>query len=111
MDPLFLGLRHVALNVKDVRQSLEFYSTVLGMRLEWMPDGENAYLTSGPDNLALHQLPTGAEPGRVQNPPSYWLCGTPSGRRGSMGGSRAEGRHRFGRRAKNTPGRREVLLL
>src|SRR5438105_15915065 len=66
MDPLFLGLRHVALNVRDVRKSLEFYSNVLGMRLEWMPDEENAYLTSGQDNLALHQLPKGTEPGPVQ---------------------------------------------
>ena len=66
MDPLFLGLRHVALNVRDVRRSLAFYSTVLSMKLEWMPDEENAYLTSGHDNLALHQLPKGSEPGPVQ---------------------------------------------
>ena len=66
MDPLFLGLRHVALNVRDVRKSLAFYSEVLGMNLEWMPDAENAYLTSGHDNLALHQLPQGREPGPVQ---------------------------------------------
>ena len=58
MDPLMglMGLRHVALNVRNVRRSLEFYSTVLGMKLEWMPDEQNAYLTSGQDNLALHQL-------------------------------------------------------
>src|SRR3954467_13332147 len=66
MDPHFMGLRHVALNVRDVRRSLNFYSTVLGMKLEWMPDEENAYLTSGQDNLALHQLPKGSEPGPVQ---------------------------------------------
>ena len=66
MDPLFLGLRHVALNVRDVRKSLEFYSKVFGMELEWMPDEENAYLTSGQDNLALHKLPAGSEPGAVQ---------------------------------------------
>lgn len=66
MDPLFLGLRHVALNVRDVQKSLSFYSRILGMKLEWMPDAENAYLTSGHDNLALHQLPKGSEPGTVQ---------------------------------------------
>jgi catechol 2,3-dioxygenase-like lactoylglutathione lyase family enzyme len=66
MDPLFIGLRHVALNVRDVRRSLEFYSTVLGMKLEWMPDDQNAYLTSGQDNLALHQLPPNDVPGSVQ---------------------------------------------
>jgi catechol 2,3-dioxygenase-like lactoylglutathione lyase family enzyme len=66
MDPMFMGLRHVALNVRDVRKSLEFYSSVLGMKLEWMPDEDNAYLTSGSDNLALHKLPPGAEPGQAQ---------------------------------------------
>ena len=66
MEPLFLGLRHVALNVRDVQKSLEFYSKVLGMKLEWMPDEDNAYLTSGQDNLALHKLPPGVEPGKIQ---------------------------------------------
>jgi len=66
MEPLFLGLRHVALNVRDVQRALDFYSKVLGMKLEWMPDQDNAYLTSGQDNLALHKLPPGAEPGKVQ---------------------------------------------
>jgi catechol 2,3-dioxygenase-like lactoylglutathione lyase family enzyme len=66
MDPMFMGLRHVALNVRDVRKSLEFYSSVLGMKLEWMPDEDNAYLTSGSDNLALHRLPPGTEPGQAQ---------------------------------------------
>jgi catechol 2,3-dioxygenase-like lactoylglutathione lyase family enzyme len=67
MDRIFLGLRHVALNVRSVAKSVEFYSAVLGMKLEWMPDPENAYLTSGHDNLALHQLPEGSEPGPVQS--------------------------------------------
>jgi catechol 2,3-dioxygenase-like lactoylglutathione lyase family enzyme len=69
MDPgteELMGLRHVALNVRDVRRSLEFYTTVLGMRLEWMPDEENAYLTSGQDNLALHQLAKDAQPASAQ---------------------------------------------
>jgi catechol 2,3-dioxygenase-like lactoylglutathione lyase family enzyme len=66
MDPLLMGLRHVALNVRNVRRSLDFYSAVLGMKLEWMPDEQNAYLTSGQDNLALHQLPAGSEPAAVQ---------------------------------------------
>jgi catechol 2,3-dioxygenase-like lactoylglutathione lyase family enzyme len=66
MQRLFLGLRHVALNVQNVRRSLEFYSNVLGMKLEWMPDEANAYLTSGKDNLALHQLPPDSRPGPVQ---------------------------------------------
>ena len=66
MEPLFLGLRHVALNVRDVEKSIHFYSTILGMEVEWRPDSDNAYLTSGQDNLALHKLPAGAQPGKVQ---------------------------------------------
>ena len=52
---LWLGLRHVALNVRDVAKSVEFYSTALGLKLEWQPDADNAYMTSGQDNLALHR--------------------------------------------------------
>src|SRR4029078_4831754 len=67
MDPtMFLGIRHVALNVRNVRRSLDFYSNVLGMKLEWMPDEQNAYLTSGQDNLALHELPADSQVGGVQ---------------------------------------------
>ena len=66
MNPGFVGLRHAALQVRDVARSQAFYTGVLGMRLEWKPDPENAYLTSGTDNLALHQLPPGTEPGEIQ---------------------------------------------
>ena len=66
MHPGFVGLRHAALRVRDVDRSQAFYTDVLGMRLEWKPDPENAYLTSGTDNLALHQLPAGTEPGEIQ---------------------------------------------
>lgn len=50
-----LGLRHVALNVFDVEQCARFYTDVFGMRIEWQPDADNIYLTSGNDNLALHR--------------------------------------------------------
>jgi catechol 2,3-dioxygenase-like lactoylglutathione lyase family enzyme len=60
MDPQFLGLRHVALNVRDVQKTRRFYCDVLGMQLEWMPDPDNVYLTSGQDNLAIHKMPEGA---------------------------------------------------
>ena len=66
MEPPLLGIRHVALNVRDVQKSLKFYSNILDMKLEWMPDPENVYLTSGQDNLALHKLPEGTAPGTNQ---------------------------------------------
>ena len=50
-----LGLRHLALNVANVATAVEFYVSVFGMRVVWQPDLENAYLSSGCDNLALHQ--------------------------------------------------------
>ena len=62
----FLGLRHAALRVRDINRSLEFYRDVLGMELEWMPDADNVYLTSGSDNLALHSMQPGHEPGPSQ---------------------------------------------
>lgn len=49
------GLRHVALRVTDVERSKRFYSEVFGMRVVWQPDPDNAYLSSGCDNLALHR--------------------------------------------------------
>jgi catechol 2,3-dioxygenase-like lactoylglutathione lyase family enzyme len=49
------GLRHLALNVVDVSASVEFYSSLFGMRVVWQPDPDNAYLSSGCDNLALHR--------------------------------------------------------
>ena len=50
-----LGLRHLALRVRDVRAAREFYVGVFGMRVVWEPDAQNVYLTSGCDNLALHE--------------------------------------------------------
>jgi len=50
-----LGMRHVALFVQDMDACLHFYIDVLGMKLEWQPDPDNYYLTSGTDNLALHR--------------------------------------------------------
>ncbi len=51
----FGGLRHVALSVKDLDACERFYVGVLGMQVEWRPDADNLYLTSGADNLALHR--------------------------------------------------------
>src|SRR5262245_61822682 len=57
-----LGLRHLALNVEDVERSVEFYVSVFGMRVVWQPDPDNAYLSSGSDNLALHKASAPAPP-------------------------------------------------
>jgi catechol 2,3-dioxygenase-like lactoylglutathione lyase family enzyme len=50
-----VGLRHLALRVKDPQVSKRFYCDVFGMHVVWEPDPENVYLSSGPDNLALHR--------------------------------------------------------
>ena len=40
----------------------QFYMDLLGFDVEWEPDADNVYLTSGTDNLALHRAsPEGAE--------------------------------------------------
>ena len=58
--PPHLGLRHVALHVRAFEAVRGFYVDVLGFRVEWEPDGDNVYLTSGTDNLALHRASAGA---------------------------------------------------
>lgn len=50
-----LELRHLALKVHDIEKEVEFYTGILGMRVDWQPDKDNVYLTDGSDNLALHQ--------------------------------------------------------
>lgn len=52
-----LGLRHLALNVRDPQASKKFYCDCFAMRVVWEPDPDNVYLSSGPDNLALHKNP------------------------------------------------------
>jgi catechol 2,3-dioxygenase-like lactoylglutathione lyase family enzyme len=52
---VLLGLRHVALRVKDPQASKRFYCESFGMQVVWEPDSDNVYLSSGTDNLALHR--------------------------------------------------------
>ncbi|MGD9164420.1 MAG: VOC family protein [Chromatiales bacterium] len=54
-----LGMSHVALHVRDMAASERFYVDLLGMAVEWRPDPDNLYLSSGPDNLALHKASAG----------------------------------------------------
>lgn len=51
------GLRHLALNVRDPQRSKQFYADCFRMKVVWEPDPDNVYLSSGPDNLALHKNP------------------------------------------------------
>jgi len=51
------GLRHLALKVTDLARSRKFYEEFFDMKVVWEPDPENVYLSSGLDNLALHQIP------------------------------------------------------
>ena len=49
------GMHHVALNVEDLAACEHFYVNLLGMHVEWRPDANSLYLSSGSDNLALHK--------------------------------------------------------
>lgn len=60
------GMRHVALFVECFDECVEFYTQLLGMSVEWEPDGDNIYLTSGNDNLALHRFKGEDRPPAVQ---------------------------------------------
>ncbi|MGB7220768.1 MAG: VOC family protein [Vicinamibacterales bacterium] len=63
--PSHAGLRHLALNVRDLSAMKAFYVDLLGFVVEWEPDPDNVYLSSGIDNLALHRsasLTTGRAP-------------------------------------------------
>jgi|GEM_PF-3533404 catechol 2,3-dioxygenase-like lactoylglutathione lyase family enzyme len=53
--PKTLGLRHVALQVNNLKLCVEFYTEIIGMRLELQTEGY-AYLTTGDDNISLRQL-------------------------------------------------------
>jgi len=63
--PAHLGLRHLALNADHLEEMKSFYVDLLGFSVEWQPDADNIYLSSGTDNLALHRatpLMTGRAP-------------------------------------------------
>jgi len=53
--PAHLGLRHLALNAHRLDAMKRFYVDLLGFEVEWEPDPDNVYLSSGSDNLALHR--------------------------------------------------------
>jgi catechol 2,3-dioxygenase-like lactoylglutathione lyase family enzyme len=51
-----LGIRHVALFVKELETAVDFYTRIMGMKIEWQPDVNNVYLTNGGDVFALHRV-------------------------------------------------------
>jgi catechol 2,3-dioxygenase-like lactoylglutathione lyase family enzyme len=65
--PQPIGLRHLALRVRDVRASEEFYCGLLGFEIEWRPDPDNLYLKLGADSLALHHEGFQAGPGALHH--------------------------------------------
>ena len=69
------GLRHLALRVRDVQAAARFYRETFGMRVVWEPDPQNVYLSSGSDNLALHEDAGAGSGGALDH--LGFLVGTP----------------------------------
>jgi len=69
--PTHAGLRHLALNATNLEAMKHFYTELLGFAVEWEPDPDNIYLSSGLDNLALHRSgsasPGAAAPGALDH--------------------------------------------
>jgi catechol 2,3-dioxygenase-like lactoylglutathione lyase family enzyme len=61
--PPLLGIRHVAVFVPDLGLAEQFWVKVMGYVVEWRPDPDNVYLSSGSDNLALHRSALEEAPG------------------------------------------------
>src|SRR5450830_643489 len=51
-----IGIRHVALFIKELEVAVDFYVNVMGMQIEWQPDPDNVYLTNHGDVFALHRV-------------------------------------------------------
>jgi catechol 2,3-dioxygenase-like lactoylglutathione lyase family enzyme len=58
--PALLGIRHVALFVRDLEAAERFWTGTMGYDVEWRPDPDNLYLRGGNDNLAMHRAAPGA---------------------------------------------------
>jgi catechol 2,3-dioxygenase-like lactoylglutathione lyase family enzyme len=59
-------MRHIALKVTDMVRSKKFYQDMLGMEVVWEPDPQNVYLSSGCDNIALHEVSQSFATGAVE---------------------------------------------
>lgn len=65
--PATLGLRHVALRVRDLPAVERFFVELLGYRVDWRPDAENVYLVRNVDNVALHHAAVASGPGMLDH--------------------------------------------
>jgi catechol 2,3-dioxygenase-like lactoylglutathione lyase family enzyme len=65
--PPALGLRHVALRVRDLEAAERFFVGLLGYRVEWRPDRDNVYLARHADNVALHRVEAAPGPGLLDH--------------------------------------------
>ena len=65
--PPKLGIRHVALYVRDLAAAERFWIDVMGYAVEWRPDPDNVYLCGHRDNLALHRGTPELENGRLDH--------------------------------------------
>jgi catechol 2,3-dioxygenase-like lactoylglutathione lyase family enzyme len=65
--PTHAGLRHLALNATNLDAMKQFYVELLGFAVEWEPDADNIYLSSGLDNLALHRAAAPVAPGALDH--------------------------------------------
>jgi len=56
--PGLLGMRHIALYVEAARfdATIGFYRDAMGLDVDWQPDPDNVYLSSGRDNVAIHRV-------------------------------------------------------
>jgi catechol 2,3-dioxygenase-like lactoylglutathione lyase family enzyme len=50
------GMRHIALKVSNASRAKAFYCDHFGMNVIWEPDPQNIYLSSGCDNIAIHEV-------------------------------------------------------
>ena len=65
--PPHAGIRHVALTVSDLAACERFYVGLLGYEVEWRPDADNVYMSSGTDNIALHHGETAGDGGGLDH--------------------------------------------
>ncbi len=65
--PPALGVRHVALRVRDLEAAERFFVELLGYRVEWRPDADDVYLVRHGDNVALHRAAGAIGPGMLDH--------------------------------------------